>query len=92
LSRCFTVPDSYHEILLEKKVCRDAVTGTILDFFVDPESAVEQLLPRAPVFEAEPGPALTLPQMVLKSLGVATAIGMGTIGVYMIIYGKKMKY
>ena len=91
MRRIFSVPDSYHELFLEKKIYRDSITSVIIDFFSQNEDTVSSVKPIGPLFEGEITSVLTLPQAVFRATGAIMAVSLGVIGLSMIISGRRNK-
>ena len=88
-TKSFCVPDSYHELLLEKKVYREAITSMILDFFDSPENNEETVTPKGPIFEGDfEAQVYTLPQMLYRSSGVLIALSLGVAGASLLTSGR----
>ena len=92
--RIFTVPDSYHELLLEKKIYRDSVISMAIDFFDLNEQSLDNddlksLKIKGPIFESEDGNLNTLPQVILKASGIVLAFGIGAFGISIMLSGGK---
>ena len=89
-TKSFCVPDSYHELLLEKKVYREAVSSMIIDFFDSSENSMENIKPKGPIFEGDfEAQVFTLPQMLYRASGVLIALSLGVAGISLMINGKR---
>lgn len=87
--KSFCVPDSYHELLLEKKVYRESVISMIFDFF-DSTDSVDHIKPKGPIFDGNfVTPTYTLPQMLYRASGVLFALSLGVAGVSLMVNGKR---
>ena len=87
--RLFSVPDSYHEILCEKKIYRESVMSMAIDFFDQREDSVENVKPQGPVFEGDFDSVYSISTMVFKTSGVIIALGVGIAGISMVISGRR---
>lgn len=76
-ARLFTVPGSYHEILFENDMIRQASLKVALDFFLQTTDDVNQVMPCFPLVPYDPRtPLYSFPELILRGAGVA----MGLVG------------
>ena len=90
IPRIFSVPDSYHEILCEKKIYRESVISMAIEFFGQKEDESAELVqPKGPIFEGDFESNFSLSKAMFKTSGVIVALGIGIAGMSMIINGRR---
>lgn len=89
-AKMFIVPDSYHEVLQEKELTRDACRKVINDFFNQKSDNVTLVQPCYPLVSYDPTtPLYSLSEIILRGTGVLIAtVGIIT-GVAMILGDRK---
>lgn len=89
-ARMFFVPNAYHEILFEKKETRDAAFKVIFDFFGQKSDDVSLVQPCYPLQYYDPAtPIYTLPELIVRGIGISLSIVGIVAGVAMILGDKK---
>mmetsp|Transcript_24421 Transcript_24421/g.40745 ORF Transcript_24421/g.40745 Transcript_24421/m.40745 type:complete len:379 (-) Transcript_24421:131-1267(-) len=89
-AKLFTVPESFHELLLEREPVRDASRKVICDFFTQTSDSVALVEPCYPLVEYDPNtPMYSVPEIIGRSVGLLlAAVGLVT-GMAMIFGDRK---
>mmetsp|Transcript_8488 Transcript_8488/g.8432 ORF Transcript_8488/g.8432 Transcript_8488/m.8432 type:complete len:377 (-) Transcript_8488:534-1664(-) len=91
-SRMFYAPNAYHDILFENDIIKGAVTKVIQDFFSQESDEVELLQPCSPLVDWDRNTLIYSPaEVIVRALGVGTAVVMGILGVALIFSGGPMR-
>ena len=91
-ARLFNIPDSYHELLLEKETIRNSCKKVIIDFFNQKSDNVNLVQPCYPmeVYDvSNSGGIYSYPELILRGTGLVIATVGFIIGVAMILGDKR---
>lgn len=87
-AKMFTIPNTFHELLMEKESVRGAVHKVIEDYFNQPTDDVSKVEQVFPLEEYDPSrPIYSVPEMIIRGAGIAlSAVGI-IAGVAMLMSG-----
>lgn len=84
-AKMFFVPNSYHEILCENELIRNAALKAIFDYFNQKSDDVHLVQPGYPMENYDPRtPIYTLTELIVRGVGVTLSIGGIIAGLAMI--------
>eukprot|EP00602_Paraphysomonas_sp_CaronLab_P010596 CAMPEP_0185035568 /NCGR_PEP_ID=MMETSP1103-20130426/27186_1 /TAXON_ID=36769 /ORGANISM="Paraphysomonas bandaiensis, Strain Caron Lab Isolate" /LENGTH=386 /DNA_ID=CAMNT_0027572707 /DNA_START=59 /DNA_END=1219 /DNA_ORIENTATION=- len=87
-TRIFTVPNSYHEVLLEAPEKRNACARVILNFFEQESDDVHRISPIPPLITCDPSKHIfSYAEIVLRATGVTVAAVGFVLGVTLMVGG-----